>query len=296
MRDALSLIRRLLLALACLCAASQGMAATPRYTLTQLVSAEPSVVVGGLQVQGLLEDGRVYGKLLHNDTPDWNGFLGARPEDLAWFGGTSFLEVNERGHAVFGQQEGALVVRAAFFDGAQSRPIGPGDYLTLSASMNDLDQVVGTSYLRPGDPSVAWLYADGHTSYLDGLGSALLIDNQGDIYGLSSQAGHEGELALWRNGQLSYGVTLPSPHEPTLPSLADINTWIDPVDGYRITRLVDVNGHGQIAGELCADIGGTCWAVRLDPVAAVPEPATLLLMAGGLAALAGLRRRSASGG
>lgn len=266
----------------------------PHYQLTQLLSITPVGETCCLKVTGLTEDGLVYGWWSEVEGTQPQAFLARQPDDvsrLLMAGGFQYLQVNERGHALFGQNQQDQRW-ASFYDGQNVARLGPEGYWTWSVSLNDLDQVVGNTYLEPGGTSVPFLWQNGHTTLLDGLSTALLIDNQSRIYGYSAEAGHEGELALWHEGGLSYGVTLPPPPQPpALPSLADINSWIDPIEGYRITRLVDANGSGQIAGELCADIGGTCWAVRLDPVAAVPEPATTGLLAAGLVALAGLRLR-----
>ena len=87
------------------------------------------------------------------------------------------------------------------------------------------------------------------------------------------------------------------PSPPALPSLDAVNAGIDPIDGYRVTRLVQANPDGQIAAELCADVGGTCWAVRLDPLP-VPEPDAWLLwlVAMPVLARAGWRPRGGAGG
>ncbi|MGZ5199891.1 MAG: hypothetical protein ACXWC4_08985 [Telluria sp.] len=60
-----------------------------------------------------------------------------------------------------------------------------------------------------------------------------------------------------------------------------------------IEDATSINDLGQIAGKAC--LGSECYAVRLDLVAAVPEPASFSMLPGGagLFALLGALRRPA---
>ncbi|MED5621071.1 PEP-CTERM sorting domain-containing protein [Ideonella sp. BN130291] len=148
------------------------------------------------------------------------------------------------------------------------------------------------------DPQVAWLHANGETRVLDGLSGAIAIDEQGKVLGVSNEAGHEGELALWSAGMLSYGgLSLPPPRPSyATPDPSEVFPFVEPLTGlyaeHRLVGLYAANEAGQLAAMACTDISGWCVALRLDPIPAVPEPSTAAAFLAGAAALcmAGRRR------
>lgn len=73
--------------------------------------------------------------------------------------------------------------------------------------------------------------------------------------------------------------------------LVDLNTLVDPASGWVITSASGINDAQQIAATACyGGVTGDCRAVRLDLVAAVPEPANWAMLALGLGFVGMLRR------
>jgi probable HAF family extracellular repeat protein len=151
--------------------------------------------------------------------------------------------------------------------------------------LNDLGQAVGGIGVgRFAHASHAFLYDHGAVvdiGYLDASvddSIAWDINNLGQIVGTSA-------------------VTLDPDHYGyhgflyTKDGLVDLNTLIDPALGLQITDAASINDASQIAATACRGTGSSdCFAVRLDLVPAVPEPASWALLAGGLGML-GMRRR-----
>lgn len=65
-------------------------------------------------------------------------------------------------------------------------------------------------------------------------------------------------------------------------SAYSIEQLVDDPDNLTWSSLLDINDAGQISGTGCI-LGGGCYGIRLDPLAAVPEPATWAMLAAGLA-------------
>lgn len=61
----------------------------------------------------------------------------------------------------------------------------------------------------------------------------------------------------------------------------DLNALIDPASGWTLTQANAINDLQQIAATGCR--GGECFALRLDPICAVPEPAGAAMLLAGLA-------------
>jgi probable HAF family extracellular repeat protein len=158
---------------------------------------------------------------------------------------------------------------------------------SFARALNAYDQVVGTLGVDFGAPGVlyptqAFLWQDGAYQLLGTLAPGLNswasdINALGWIVG----AGETSESGLTHGFLFRDG------------GLADLNTLIDPASGWVIEDATAINDLGQIAGKAC--IGGECFAVRLDLVSAVPEPASsaMLLGGAGLFALMGVLRRLA---
>jgi probable HAF family extracellular repeat protein len=169
-----------------------------------------------------------------------------------------------------------------FYSGGVMTDLGNfGGIYSKATSINDHGQIVGYSGTLPdplnGDiyPQHAFLYEGG---VLHDLGSLLAhtssaafdINKLGQIVGSSG-----GTTFLYEAG-----------------AMTDLNTLIDPAAGWTVTGAMAINDMQQIAGTACK--GGDCFAVRLDLVSAVPEPATWgMLLAG--CALLGLTRRHTAG-
>jgi len=240
-------------------------------------------VVGGMTVS--TPDGDVQ----HAYTWTGSGFtdLGT----LAIGDGSRAFAINGRGEVV-----GAA---ANTFNGAPNFPENPflyrngtmsdmgnlGGIWSGATSINDRGQVVGFSGTSLGGdfpeiyPQSAFLYEDGVMRDLGGLAPnrnsrASDINNLGQIVGSANLADSTAHAFLYEDG-----------------TMTDLNTLIDPASGWTIQDAAAINDLQQIAATACK--GGICQAVRLDLVAAVPEPPTYALLLLGVAGLAWRRRASA---
>ncbi|QPI50040.1 PEP-CTERM sorting domain-containing protein [Massilia antarctica] len=76
--------------------------------------------------------------------------------------------------------------------------------------------------------------------------------------------------------------------------LRDLNTLIDPAFGWVLQEARAINDMQQIAATGCK--GGQCYALRLDPTSAVPEPDTYAVLLLGLVMVGFAARRAAGVG
>jgi probable HAF family extracellular repeat protein len=142
-------------------------------------------------------------------------------------------------------------------------------------SVNDRGQVVGylgadaLSNSEDLYPRIAFLYENGQMHMLESLvpdrsSIASDINNLGQVVGSAGEGPDGGFAFLYENGRMT-----------------DLNALIDPASGWTIQGAAAINDQQQIAANACR--AGVCQAVRLDLVAAVPEPPVVALLAAGLA-------------
>jgi probable HAF family extracellular repeat protein len=148
--------------------------------------------------------------------------------------------------------------------------------------INDAGDVVGYSSTTDGEFHAFLAPAAGGLVDLGTLGTgdfsqALAINNLGVIVGLSNltPGGSVTRAFIFRDGMM-----------------IDLNTLLVPGSGLTLISASGINDAGQIVG-LALNAAGEQHAFRLDPVAAIPEPAMLTLAGMGTLAVAayGWRRR-----
>ena len=184
--------------------------------------------------------------------------------------------INSAGHVVgFSALDDAPFHAHAFLyaDGVM-RDLGafPDASLSEATAINDADQVTGHGWVQGSFH--AFLYEDGALQDLGTLGGresfAYDINASGQIVGYSDLEGDfETAAYLWEDGVMM-----------------DLNSLIDPADGWTLYQASGINDRGQIAALGCR--GDICGGVLLD-IAAVPEPGTFVLLVVGLGLL-GWRR------
>lgn len=152
-----------------------------------------------------------------------------------------------------------------------------GGWDSFANDINDAGQVVGWSTDETGD-MVPFIYSGGSMRHLGAFegelapGEAIAINNAGMAVGWAQYSWSDARDAfLYADGEL-----------------LNLNRLVEASDGWTLVEAHDINDARQILGKACRD--GECLSVRLDLVAAVPEPGSYALLAAGLVLLAGWRR------
>lgn len=204
------------------------------------------------------------------------GYGGMR--DLGTLGGNFSYGsgINDAGHVVGASTFGDDASRRhAFFyhDGVMTDLGDFGGIDSFAERINDRDQIIG-GFVDAAQVAHPFIYTDGAVSLLGGFGGqytgAWDINNLGQVVGYSTDDINSRHGFLYTDGQM-----------------LDINALIDPALGWTVATAIGINDAQQILGYACRT-NDVCRMVRLDPVTPppVPEPGSLAMLLGGLAAIA----------
>lgn len=178
---------------------------------------------------------------------------------------------------------------SVYRDGSQHDLGSLGGRISEANDINDAGLVVGWSRLSDAIDERPFLFAPDQNRMLDlgtlggvvgrahALNSAGLVVGQSDI---GAADGIEFHAFIYGAG-----------------AMTDLNTLVAGRGDWEFVSATDINDAGQILAEVCRGELGDCRAVRLDLIAAVPEPGTWALLLTGLALLlwrarSRLRRRA----
>lgn len=204
---------------------------------------------------------------------------GATTKALGTFGG-------DQGDALALNDQGTVIGNAALappsgspygqrlpfvYDGVQ-RQLSNGDAIACSANdINNSGDIVGSAEFLDTGLGQPYVYTGGVFRSLGGPGGdALGINSLGDIVGgWPSLDDLQYRAFVFHKGRL-----------------AGLNELVLPLPGWTITRAHDINDAGQILATACSGSTSDCRSLRLDLVPAIPEPAHLVMLVGGLLVLA----------
>lgn len=154
-----------------------------------------------------------------------------------------------------------------------------GGQYSEAYGINDHGEVVGVASTSTLMIDHAFLYSHGVMHDIgtlsasgDGYAEAFDINNLSQVVGRSFGTASTGLGFLYEDG-----------------AMVPLDTLIDPKSGWTVVDAHAINDAQQIAGTAC--LSDVCYAVRLDPLAPVPEPDAAAMLTAGLALVGAAMRR-----
>ncbi len=190
--------------------------------------------------------------------------------------------INNAGQIILDSSLGAYLYQNGSYTKMES-PFGP-DYHTRAVGINDHGVVIG-GYGDWSMTGVGSVYENGRMRSLGRLPdrwdtAPSDINNAGQIVGHAHDDGYDPLAFIYENNVLT-----------------DLNTLIDPTDGYRLAYADAINDVGQILALRCdPDRFLPCQQVLLDPIGnqnPVPEPGSTSMLLAGLTLVGFYQRRRA---